>query len=113
MVADDASPHAVDWRARYRIDPATIWSECRLLDITLTGAFVELAGDLPDAPVDDLPFLLQIDTIAADDVGITMQASIQNLEPTPTGTVIAEIAFRARREEQLLLHLLVRLHELV
>jgi hypothetical protein len=115
LVADEpSSPRdPIDWHARYRIDPATTWSDCRLLDVTLTGAFVELSGPVPDDPTCELSFVLQIDSIADDDVGITMQASIQNLEHTDTGTVIAEIAFRARREEQLLLHLLVRLHSLV
>ncbi len=56
---------------------------------------------------------LQIDTIADDEVGITMQATVERIERAADGRLIAEVAFSARREERMLLHLLVRLHELV
>ena len=65
---------SVEWRARYRFAPAAPWADCRLLDISLTGAVVALAEELPDGSHVDQPLLLQIDTIAGDDVGITMQA---------------------------------------
>jgi hypothetical protein len=90
-----------------------MWSECQLLDISLTGALVELAGDVPDGPVCDLPFALQIDSIAEDDVGVTMRARVLAVECRDADMIVAEIEFDARREERLLLHLLVRLHTLV
>ncbi len=103
---------AIDWRAQYRLDPATTWSECRLLDLSLTGARVELSEE----PHDDLPagqpFFLQISSIAGDDVGIVMRAVICDHERGPTGRPVVEVEFSARREERLLLHLLVRLHTL-
>ncbi len=106
---------AVDWRAQYRIDPATSWSECRLLDISLTGAVVEVGDEVPHGVRAGHPFFLQIDSIAEDDVGIVMRAVICDHErgDTDAGRSVVEIEFSARREERILLHLLVRLHALV
>jgi hypothetical protein len=56
---------------------------------------------------------LQIDSIADDEVGITVNATIQRVARNDDGTVVADVEFSARREERMLLHLLVRLHELV
>jgi hypothetical protein len=107
------SREAVDWRAQYRIDPATTWSECRLLDISLTGALVELTDELPDAALTGQPFFLHINSIAEDDVGIVMRAIICDEKRGDSGHPVVEIEFSARREERILLHLLVRLHALV
>ena len=104
---------AVDWRARYRLDPAAPWADCRLLDITLAGGVVELTEELPDGVDAEQPFHLQIDTIADDEVGITMQAVIQDHGRSDAGQTLVDIEFSARREERLLLTLLVRLHSLV
>jgi hypothetical protein len=101
------------WCARYRIGAEPAWSECRLLDISLDGAVVELAGDLADGLSAELPFFLQIDSIADDQVGVTMPAAIRSLERGASGGPTAEIEFSARREERMLLHLLVRLRALV
>ena len=103
----------LDWRAQYRCDPDAPWSECTLLDVTLTEATVELADAPSSEIVDEQPFFLQIDTIADDEVGITMCAVVRRVELRETGVPVVQIEFRARREEQLLLHLLVRLHALV
>jgi hypothetical protein len=100
------------WSARYRVGPGD-WAECRLVDISLTGARVQIFGPAPVGLLGERAFFLQIDSIAEDDVGITMKASIQQVEQDVDGRRIAHIEFSARREEQLLLHLLVRLHELV
>ena len=108
-----ARSRAESWGATYRIGDDEDWSGCRLLDITLDGASIELCGDVPDGVVDELPFVLQIDSIVDDEVGITMPATIEHLERSATGSVVAEVGFSARREERMLLHLLVRLHELV
>ncbi len=113
VVDEELLPRAVDWRARYRLDPAAPWADCRLLDITLTGAVIELTEELPDGEYAEHPFHLQIDTIADDDVGITMQAVIQDCGRNDAGQPIVGIEFSARREERLLLTLLVRLHTLV
>jgi hypothetical protein len=108
-----APPRSAGWGATYRIGADQAWAECRLLDITLTGARVELSGDVPDDAAAQLPFTLQIDSIADDEVGIAMQAVIEHVERAADGTVVADVEFHARREERLLLHLLVRLHALV
>ena len=62
--------------------------------------------------MDEQPFFLQIDTIADDEVGIMMRAVVRDVELRETGAPVVQIEFSARREEQLLLHLLVRLHAL-
>ena len=95
--------------------PAAPWSDCRLLDISLTGAEIELPGELPvDGGDVDHPFFLQIDTIAEDQVGITMRAVFQDSSSDDAGDGAGpEIVFNARREERLLLTLLVRLHTFV
>ena len=112
-MTDEFERGSLDWRARYRSDEDGPWAECTLVDVTLTEATIELA----DAPTSEIvagqAFELQIDTIADDDVGITMRAVVLHAEPGPTGTSVVQIEFSARREEQLLLHLLVRLHALV
>lgn len=121
VVDEDLGARApVDWRARYRVG-ADAWADCWILDISHRGAVVELADeaslDVPvDVPIDapaDEQFVLQIDTIAADDVGIVMQAVVQDRRRSDAGRPVVDVEFRARREERLLLHLLVRLHSLV
>ena len=100
------------WGARCRVGDDGAWSDCRLVDITLTGALIELADDVPDGSLDELPFFLQIDSIAEDEVGIIMRAVIRRVEQDD-GRSIADIEFSGGREERILLHLLVRLHTLV
>ncbi len=123
-VAVDEGPRSrapIDWLAQYRLDPATNWSECRVLDLSLTGALIELAGELPgDTPGDTpgdrdvgQPVFLQISSIAGDDVGIVMRAVVVAHGRGTTGCPVVEIEFDARREESILLHLLVRLRTLV
>jgi hypothetical protein len=107
-----APPRAESWGATYRIGDDEAWSGCRLLDISLDGGLIELVGELPEDAA-ELPFVLQIDSIADDEVGITVNATIQNIQQNATGSAVAEVEFSARREERMLLHLLVRLHELV
>ena len=97
----------------FRVDPATEWSECRLIDISLTGARLELFDEPVDAGPAGHPCLLQISSIAGDDVGIVVRAVICAHEPGDGGRPVVEVEFSARREERLLLHLLVRLHALV
>lgn len=97
-----------EWGARWRAESQSGWTACRVLDVTLSGAVLELAGTAAaQAPVGETCYL-QIDSIAEDDVGITMRAVVVGGE---RGCV--ELEFDARREERLLLHLLVRLHAVV
>ena len=103
----------LDWRAQYRCDPDAPWCECTLVDVTLTEATIELDETPAREIVAGQAFELQIDTIADDDVGITMRAVVLHVELDADGTPVVQIEFSARREEQLLLHLLVRLHALV
>jgi hypothetical protein len=104
---------AQTWGATCRIGADVAWSRCRLLDLSLDDALIELDGELPAGSLVGLPLVLGIESIAGDDVGITMQATIQRLELGADGGIVAAVRFAARREERMLLHLLVRLHELV
>jgi hypothetical protein len=108
-----APPRAESWGASYRIGDDEAWAGCRLLDISLDGGTIELSGDVPDDPIAELPFVLQIDSIAEDEVGIAVRAAVERVDRKADGTVVAEVEFSARREERMLLHLLVRLHQLV
>ena len=110
-VADAA--RAQSWGASYRIGSDEDWFACRLLDISLDGASIELAGDVPDGPCEELPFVVQIESIAEDEVGVSVPATIERVDRDSRGSVVVDVAFSARREERMLLHLLVRLHELV
>jgi len=113
-VTEELGRAALDWHALYRLGPDAPWSECRLLDVTLTDATIELLDVPAPAVPEEQPVFLQIDSIADDDVGITMSAVVRDTCASHgTGAPVVRIEFRARREEQLLLHLLVRLHTLV
>jgi hypothetical protein len=107
------SHQAKSWGVTYRFDTDEHWSECRLLDISLDGGVIELCGAVSDGSFAEQSLFLQIDSIADDEIGITMPATVQRIERAADGSVVAEVAFSARREERMLLHLLVRLHELV
>jgi len=95
------------------LDTDQEWCRCRLLDISLDGGVIELGGAVPDGALAEQTLVLQIDSIADDEIGITMPATVLRVERGGDGSVVSEVAFSARREERMLLHLLVRLHELV
>ena len=114
VVAGLAPSHqAKSWGVTYRFGTDDDWCACRLLDISLDGGVIELGGAVADGAFAEPSLVLQIDSIADDEVGITMPATVQRIERAADGRVVAEVAFSARREERMLLHLLVRLHELV
>ena len=113
VVGLDASHQAQSWGVTYRFGADQEWCRCRLVDISLDGGVIELFGGVPDGSGTEHSLVLQIESIADDEVGIMMPAAVRHLEPGADGSVIADVAFSARREERLLLHLLVRLHELV
>ena len=103
---------AIDWRIHCRTDPDGEWSDCRLVDITLSGAHLELAHPIADnLRVGDSLFL-QFDSFAGDDVGIEMCGVVCG-DGASVDERAVQVEFAARREESLLLHLLVRLHSLV
>ena len=114
IVAERAEvAQAQSWGATYRIGADVAWSPCRLVDISLDDALIELGGELPAGPLVGLPLVLGIESIADDEIGITVPATITRLELSSDGGIVAAVHFGARREERMLLHLLVRLHELV
>jgi hypothetical protein len=106
---DHSAGDAGDWSARYRFDHHAEWRECSVVDISLDCAEIELRDARPDEGGSG-PFFLQIDSVAEDDVGVIVGAEIRRREVLDDGRVIVGVEFSARREERMLLHLLVRLH---
>jgi hypothetical protein len=113
-VADpDRSPRdAAEWSAHYRFHNDGDWRECSVLDISLDCAEIELRDARPDDGFAG-PFFLQIDSVAEDEVGVVVGAEIRHREVLDDGRLIVGVEFSARREERMLLHLLVRLHAYV
>jgi len=109
----DQSPRdAGDWSAHYCFDHRGDWRECSVVDISLDRAEIELRDAHPEEAVSG-PFFLQIDSVAEDEVGVIVGAEIRHREMLDDGRVIVGVEFSARREERMLLHLLVRLHAYV
>jgi hypothetical protein len=98
-----------DWSAHYRFDHGGDWRECSVVAISLDDAEIELFDGRPDEGRSG-PFFLQIDSVAEDEVGVIVGAEIRQCEVLDDGRVIVGVEFSARREERMLLHLLVRLH---
>ena len=106
---DQAPRDSGSWSAQYRFDVEDRWRQCDVVDISLDAAEVELH----EAARDQLrpgPFYLQIDSVADDQVGIIVGAVLRRHEVLSDGRVLASVQFSDRREERMLLHLLVRLH---
>jgi hypothetical protein len=101
------------WSARYRFDPLSGWRECRIVDLSFEGATVEL-DDIArgEAVIGKLD--LEISSIASDQVGVTLRTVIRGADRLPAGRVVVDVGFAHwRREESLLLHLLVGLRNYV
>jgi hypothetical protein len=109
VVEPDGSRDAAEWLAHYRFDAQGDWRECSVLDISLDRAEIELHDARPDEGAAG-PFFLQIDSVAEDEVGVIVGAEIRRCGLTDDGRRIVGVDFSARREERMLLHLLVRLH---
>jgi hypothetical protein len=108
-VAEPGSPRdGADWSAHYRFDHEGDWRECSVLDISLDCAEIELHDARSDEGMAG-PFFLQIDSVAEDEVGVIVGAEIRRRD-VDDGRLIVGVEFSARREERMLLHLLVRLH---
>ena len=100
---------AAEWSAHYRFAHETDWRACSVLDISLDCAEIELHDARSDEGVAGA-FFLQIDSVAEDEVGVIVGAEIRHRDVTDDGRLIVGVEFSARREERMLLHLLVRLH---
>ena len=106
----DQSPRDVgDWSAHYRFDHRGDWRECSVVDISLDWAEIELRDARPEEGGSG-PFFLQIDSVAEDEVGVIVGAEIRHRKVLDDDRLIVGVEFSARREERMLLHLLVRLH---
>jgi hypothetical protein len=106
---DGSRRDAAEWSAQYRFDHDGDWRDCSVLDISLDWAEIELRDTRPDEGTPG-PFFLQIDSVAEDEVGVIVGAEIRHREVMDDGRLIVGVEFSARREERMLLHLLVRLH---
>jgi hypothetical protein len=107
--SDQADRDTAEWSAHYRFDDGGEWRQCSVLDISLDCAEIELRDARPEEGAAG-PLFLQIDSVAEDDVGVIVGAEIRQRDAQDDGRVIVGVEFSARREERMLLHLLVRLH---
>ncbi len=100
---------AAEWSARYRFDDRAAWRECLIVDLSFAGAAVELYDVAPHEPlVGGLD--VEISSIARDEVGVALRTIVRRANRLSAGRVIVGVEFaHRRREESLLLHLLVGL----
>lgn len=98
-----------DWVARYRYNPNSEWRSCRVVNVSVDDAAVELDDVLRHEPVTGR-FYLQISSVAGDEVGVTIRADPRHHVRSADGRPIAGIEFDTlRSEERDLLRLLVAL----
>jgi hypothetical protein len=108
----DSPRDPADWPARYQFDAHSDWRDCRIIDLSFEGAAVELYDV---EPVDPLVgrLNLEISSIASDQVGVALRTVIRRVDRPSDRGVVVDVDFAQRREESLLLHLLVRLRNYV
>jgi hypothetical protein len=105
--------YATDWAARFRLDSAAEWRNCRLIDVSWDGAALELYGVDADEPLVG-SMHVEIKSIAGNDDGIFVRGSIRHRARTSIGRVIVGIEFRRlSADEMQLLRLLVSLRAAV
>jgi hypothetical protein len=101
--------YPADWSARYRLDGDDPWRDCRIADVSLDGAALEVHDatlvEGLDGPID-----LQIISITGGDVAFTVRGVIRRRWQSENGQVMVGLEFSVlRAEERNLLHLLVGL----
>ena len=101
--------YLTDWSAHYRLDPDDEWRACRVLDVSLDGAALELSDTaLVGGLVGQLH--LQIASVAGDQPGVVIRAVIRRTSQADGGRVIVGVEFSVlRADERQLLQLLVGL----
>jgi PilZ domain len=101
--------YPTDWLAQYRYDPSSDWRPCRVVNVSRTGAEVELGEPLVHEPVTGL-FFLQVRSVAGDEVGVTIRAHLRRRVRTEDGRAVAGIEFQPLDDhEASLFHLLIGL----
>jgi hypothetical protein len=105
---DPASRHPADWSTRYRLEPVTEWRDCRMIDVSMRGAAIELY-DLADGEALTGRMFLEIASIAGDQVGVAVSGLLQRGARLDSGRVIVSVELLGLRPDQTkLLRLLVR-----
>jgi hypothetical protein len=107
-----APRYAADWAARYRLDERDEWRACRVVNVSLDGAALELVG-VTFVEALTGPIIVQIASISGDEIGVTVRAVIRRHEQLESGQVLVGVEFSVLRdEERRLLRLLVGLRNL-
>jgi acetamidase/formamidase len=101
--------YAADWAARYRLDERDEWRVCRVVDVSLDGAALELV-DVTFVEGLTGPIVVQVASISGDQIGVTLRAVIRRHEQLDNGRMLVGVEFSVLRdEERNLLRLLVGL----
>jgi PilZ domain len=98
-----------DWAARYRLDAAAEWRDCRLIDVSWEGAAIELHGVDDDEPLVGV-LDLEITSVTGRHHGMPVRGDVRHRSRTAMGRVLVGIEFQSLTSEQLrLLEILVRM----
>jgi hypothetical protein len=101
--------YPADWTAQYRYDTAGPWRACRVIDVSLDGAAVELYDDEEHEP-EVGRFYLQVCSAVDGEVGVTVRATLRRHLRRDNGQLLAGIEFAPLPPvERNLLQLLVSL----
>jgi hypothetical protein len=101
--------YPAEWAAQYRYDTTAPWRGCRVIDVSLDGAAVELYDSADDEP--ELGrFYLQVCSVVGGEVGVTVRAMLRRHLRRDNGQLLAGIEFAPLQPaERKLLQLLVSL----
>ena len=98
-----------DWPGRYRFDERDEWRACRVVNVSLDGAVLEVGGvtflELLSGPI-----ALEIASVVSDETGVALRAVIRRKNQLDDGRVLLGVEFGVLRdEERNLLLLLIKL----
>jgi hypothetical protein len=98
-----------DWAARFRFDITNEWRPCRLIDVSLDGAAIELYGLSPHDSL-DRRIHVEVASISGEGEAIHILGDVRHKACTQDGRVVVGIRFLLpNREQRNLLRLLVSL----
>ena len=86
--------HAADWVARYRFDRRQSWQDCRVLDVSQSGAALELQGLGTHRFVSESALYLQIESVLGVPNGTPVRADIRHRGRTSGGRTFVGVEFR-------------------
>lgn len=84
---------ATDWSARYTVDehPELAWGQCRVIDVSLGGAGLELLGPATDEMV-GRHVVLELE-VAEQVARLHLRGTVRNANPTPGGGIRVGVEF--------------------